>query len=83
MLIERGADPTAQDNKGETPLHVVSNPPLWPQVSPHKYAEVAHMLLEHGADVNARNIYGLTPFFLALEWACRNHACPCAAWCWF
>jgi ankyrin repeat protein len=36
-------------------------------VSPQKYAEVAHMLLEHGADVNARNKNGLTPFVLALQ----------------
>jgi uncharacterized protein len=35
--------------------------------SPQKYAEVAHMLLEHGADVNARNKNGLTPFVLASQ----------------
>jgi ankyrin repeat protein len=28
--------------------------------------EVARLLLEHGADANAQNKYGLTPFRLAL-----------------
>jgi ankyrin repeat protein len=31
------------------------------------YAGVVHMLLEHGADVNARNKNGLTPFVLASQ----------------
>jgi ankyrin repeat protein len=68
MLIERGADVTAQNDKGETPLHRASTPPSWSrlQISP-KWAEIAHMLLEHGADVNARNKNGLTPFVLASQ----------------
>ncbi|KAN0123104.1 Ankyrin repeat-containing domain protein [Russula decolorans] len=67
MLIERGADVTAQNNDGETPLHLASAPSSRARFSPQKYAEVVHMLLEHGADVNARNKNGFTPFVLALQ----------------
>jgi hypothetical protein len=54
MLIEHGADPTAQNKCGEASLHLESAPPLWAQNSRQKYAEVARILLEHGADVNAK-----------------------------
>jgi ankyrin repeat protein len=67
MLIERGADLTAQNNRGETPLHLASAPSIWARISPQKFAEVANMLLEHGADDNVQNKNGLTPFVLALE----------------
>jgi ankyrin repeat protein len=40
---------------------------LWAQYSPQKYAEVAYMLLEHGADANAQNKNGLTPSVLASQ----------------
>jgi ankyrin repeat protein len=67
MLIERGADVTAQNDDGETPLHLASAPTFRAQTFSQKYADVAHILLEHGADANARNKNGLTPFFLALQ----------------
>jgi ankyrin repeat protein len=67
MLIERDSDLTAQNNDGDTPLHLASAPSLWARISPQKYSKVAHMLLEHGADVNARNKNGLTPLVLALK----------------
>jgi ankyrin repeat protein len=65
ILIECGADVTAQNKNGETPLHLVSAPSS--RVSPRKCAEIARLLLERGADVNARNKNGLTPFALASE----------------
>jgi ankyrin repeat protein len=50
-----------------TPLHLASAPTSWARVSPQERAEIAHMLLEHGADINAQNKNGLTPFVLALQ----------------
>jgi uncharacterized protein len=67
MLIVRGADATAQNWTGDTPLHLTSALPSWAWISPHKFAEMAHMLLEHGADINAQNENGLTPFVLASQ----------------
>ena len=57
MLIEHGADTTAQNKDGETPLHLSL---LWGQV------EVARMLIEHSTDVMAQNTDGETPLYLAL-----------------
>jgi ankyrin repeat protein len=55
MLIDRGADVTAQNRDGQTPLHLASAPSSRARISPQKYAEVAHMLLEHGADSGAHD----------------------------
>ena len=57
MLIECGADLTARDDDGMTPLHLASA--SWAEISPLEHAEFVHMLLEHGADVNARSNDGL------------------------
>jgi ankyrin repeat protein len=75
MLIEHGrADVTAQNNGGDTPLHLmsfweetllVSTQSSWAGTVPQAYAEVAPMLLKHGADINARNKKGFTPFDIA------------------
>jgi ankyrin len=46
MLIERGADVSAQGSYGNTPLHLALR---WGRV------EVAHMLIERGADVSAQD----------------------------
>ena len=70
MLVDLGVDLTALKNDGETPLHLASDPSLRARISPHKYAEVARMLLEHGAevaDVNARDKNRWTPFILASQ----------------
>jgi ankyrin repeat protein len=68
MLVERSASLTTQTNHGSTPLHpLASAPPSLAELPRQKYAEVVHMLLEHGADVNARNKNGLTPFVLASQ----------------
>jgi hypothetical protein len=77
MLIECSTDVTNQNNDGETPLHPSlaslrqhhDHHGTWVQVSPQtrKCAEIAHMLLEYGTDVNARNKNGLTPFILASQ----------------
>ncbi len=45
LLIEKGADLNAQDDKGETPLMRASQ----------GQAELARLLIEDGAQVNARD----------------------------
>jgi hypothetical protein len=51
---------TAQTVYGDTPLHSVSTQFSW--WKPEGCARVADILLKNGADVNARNKDGLTPF---------------------
>lgn len=48
-LIEAGADPSAPDEQGRTPLHLA------------KSSDVAEELLSAGADPTARDALGLTP----------------------
>ena len=52
MLIERGADVSAQNQNGETPLHLASR---------EGHAEVVGMLIECGADLSAQGEYEDTP----------------------
>jgi len=56
VLLERGADPNAQNNNGWSPLH---------RASDGGYAEVVRVLIGYGADVSARDAQGWTP----LHWA--------------
>jgi ankyrin repeat protein len=56
MLIERGADVTAQDDDGWTPLHYLSF--LGQEVD-------ARMLIECGADLTAQDENGQTPLHFA------------------
>ncbi|KAF8480332.1 ankyrin repeat-containing domain protein [Russula ochroleuca] len=66
MLIERGADVIAQNEDGETPLHLASQ---------EGEVEAVRMLLKHGADINTQNKYGLTPFDLALQGGLEEVTC--------
>ena len=75
-LIEYGADISAEDLKGCTPLYFASEGDY------PKDRTVLRLLLEHGADVNARTKDGETPLhnasmFGSLEVARRG--CECAA----
>src|SRR4051794_19701822 len=57
LLIARGADVGAVDNKGETPRFFASNPAK----REDNAAEAMLVLLEAGADVNHPNHEGRTP----------------------
>jgi len=59
MLVERGADVSAQAEDGTTPLHLASL---------YGHVDVARMLVERGADVSAQKKDGTTP----LHWASWN-----------
>ena len=52
LLIERGADIRAENNKGSTPLHFVGH---------GNASKAAALLIERGAEVNAKNNEGSTP----------------------
>ncbi len=56
MLVEQGADVTAQDNGGKTPLHVASK---------KGHVEVARFLVVHGANPTALDGNGSTPLHVA------------------
>ena len=58
VLIEHGADLTAQNRDGQTPLHLALQ---MGQVI------VARMLIEHGADLTAQNSDWQTPLHLVLQ----------------
>ena len=58
VLLECGADVTAQDKDGETPLH-------W--ASLNGCVEVARILLERRVDATAKNRDGWTPLHMASE----------------
>lgn len=49
--LDRGVDPNAKNDTGQTPLHVTQDP------------VIANLLILHGADVNATDDDGMTPVF--------------------
>jgi hypothetical protein len=55
-LLRRGANPNAKED-GSTPLHLAVL---------KEHADIAKLLLEHGADVNAKDKYGGTPLHRAV-----------------
>jgi len=57
-LLEQGADPTERDPDGSTALHYMA--------SRQPFDETAALLIEHGADLNAKNLMGYTPLMKAV-----------------
>jgi len=63
LLLDHKANPNAQNNEGNTPLHIlVVRTKGNEQLSSQK--ELAELLIARGADVNIRNRQGLTPLNL-------------------
>ena len=60
-LIEKEADVNAVSIKGETPLHANSNGKFWKR----NEIEIAQILLNHGANIAAKNFLGETSADLA------------------
>jgi ankyrin repeat protein len=77
VLLEADADPNMADEAGETPLHWLTSIEDAHQGHPcaemHHYAEIARLLIKHGANVNAAATDGSTPIMNALAPAARLH----------
>jgi ankyrin repeat protein len=56
LLIEHGADATAQSKDGTTPLHLASE---------RGHVDLARLLIEHGADTTAQSEVGTAPLHQA------------------
>jgi len=64
MLIEHGADVSAQNKDGQTPLHLViqwKRSGFFTRRLEMSHPEIADMLIKHGADVSAQDKDGQTP----------------------
>jgi len=57
LLLAKGADVNARDNRHFTPLHTAAGGFI-------NRKDVVEVLLAHGADVNARDEMGMTPLYL-------------------
>ena len=69
ILLDYKANVNVQDPDNWTPIHYTSNG-FRTQPIPHNirqlFPDVARLLLEHGADLNARNNFGETPLYQAV-----------------
>ena len=70
LLLKRGANVDAKDDEENTPLHLAASR----RVEPNYGLEVMELLLEHGADENAKNKNGQTACQIAKE-AHGDHRC--------
>ena len=66
LLLEKGADPNIADEEGLTPLHTASHPRHIGHGDLSCYKDIAQMLLDHRADLNAVCNSGHTPLSFAL-----------------
>ena len=65
IRVEYGTDTNAENNKGMTPLHMLSESDSEDE---HIIHHLAQVLLKNGADVNRRDKDDETPLHLALRW---------------
>ena len=64
VLLQMDSAISAQDDQGDTPLHLAQSSTL--ADTPPKGSTVEKLILS-GADVNARNSAGITPSHMVLE----------------
>ena len=65
ILLVHGADAIAENDDGQTPLHILSES----DINDHNdVVDHALLLLQHGAEVNRRNKDKETPLHLAIRW---------------
>jgi ankyrin repeat protein len=72
LLISKGAEVNAENNKGETPLHIGAGgcpPDSDCDAFRQSQFEFAKFLLVHNANVNARDKEGMTPLHVAAVYA--------------
>ena len=68
ILLEQGADPIAENDEGQTPLHILSESVIDDEDNVHHVLDHALLLLKHGAEVNRRDKDKETPLHLAIRW---------------
>jgi ankyrin repeat protein len=64
-LLQADSLISAQDDQGDTPLHLAVSSSL--AGTPPKGSTVEKLIILYGADVNVRNNVGITPFHMVLE----------------
>jgi ankyrin repeat protein len=67
LLIEKGANVSAQDETRSTPLHLASSSGI---------PEITRLLINHGASVTAQDQTHRTPLHLASSWVSAKTALP-------
>ena len=67
VLVDKGADVTARDKRGETPIHIVSPYPISLKEETANMLEIYSFLLDKGADVHIKNDIGETALHKASQ----------------
>lgn len=64
VLLEHGATPNTQDQKGNTPLHYTGE---------YNFLNIAELLVSHNADLTIANNFGNQPLWVAVFNVRGNH----------
>ncbi len=73
FLINQSQNVNSIDSqRSQTPLHALCASDIWKNFFSRKQKELALLLLEKGANVNARDKDGLTPFHYASQESCND-----------